>query len=161
VIGKLLHFAGRFVIILALLTLMGVLLAGAMPSKGVYNPVIQGQTLESGMWASGKMRAVKEVVGSRVRKRGFPASPAISTLTLAPFGVQMLGEERDERVLALAQQAGVRWVRIYLSWATIEPSNTTPGNYNWTGYDSLFANLASYGFIPIVTISSNPSWAAR
>ena len=79
---------------------------------------------------------------------------------VAPFGVQMLGEEHNQQVLTLARQAGVRWVRIYLSWATIEPSNTTPGDYNWTGYDSLFADLASYGFIPIVTISSNPSWAA-
>ena len=79
---------------------------------------------------------------------------------VAPFGVQMLGEEHNQQVLTLARQAGVRWVRIYLSWATIEPSNTTPDNYNWTGYDPLFADLASYGFIPVVTISSNPSWAA-
>jgi len=72
----------------------------------------------------------------------------------------MLGGERDEEVLTLAHQAGVRWVRIYLSWAAIEPFNTTPDHYNWEGYDSLFANLANYGFTPVVTISSNPSWAA-
>lgn len=72
----------------------------------------------------------------------------------------MLGEESNPAAIALARDAGIKWVRVYLSWASIEPSNTTPANYNWGGYDTVFANLAAHGLTPMVTIEGNPCWAS-
>ena len=103
------------------------------------------------------------------RKNGLVTDTTSSTVylplinyraSLSPFGVQMLGGQYNPDVIALAQQAGIRWVRIYLSWANIEPTNTSPTNYNWGGYGAMFANLINAGMTPIVTIEGNPSWAS-
>ena len=80
--------------------------------------------------------------------------------TLPPYGVQLLGGESIPAVLSLAQEAGIEWVRMYLSWSSIEPNNTTPDNYNWGGYDTKFTNLADAGLTPVVTVRGNPSWAS-
>jgi len=78
-----------------------------------------------------------------------------------PFGVQMLHEVNDPQAVRLACETGAHWVRTLLSWATIEPTNTDPANFNWTTYDQRFANLAAADLTPIVTIISNPTWAAQ
>ncbi len=95
----------------------------------------------------------------------FPTSHVFLPLMLSqagsqPFGIQLLGGETNPPILALARSAGIQWARVYVSWASIEPSDTTPQNYNWGNYDAVFANLASYGLIPIVTIEGNPGWAS-
>jgi len=72
----------------------------------------------------------------------------------------MLGEENDLTVLDLARAAGIRWVRIYLSWRSIEPENTSPAHFDWSLADHRLLTLTEMGFIPMVTITGNPSWAA-
>lgn len=42
----------------------------------------------------------------------------------------------------------------------MEPSNTTPGNFNWSAYDGGFADASAKGLLPLVNISGNPDWAA-
>jgi len=84
-----------------------------------------------------------------------------ATLERMPFGVQVLSEVNDPAAITLAGEGGAHWVRTSLSWATIEPTNTDPANFNWTTYDQRFANLAAAGLTPIVIIGGNPNWAAE
>jgi len=82
-----------------------------------------------------------------------------------PFGAEMLEEKDDAGARALAVEAGIRWVRgIRLSWASIEPDAPENGahTYHWSGYlDSLFDELLTAGFTPIVTIQTSPQWAVE
>lgn len=84
-----------------------------------------------------------------------------ATLERMPFGVQMLAEVDNPAAITLAGETGAHWVRTDLSWATIEPTNTDPANFNWTTYDQRFADLYASDLTPIVTIGSNPTWAAE
>jgi hypothetical protein len=62
--------------------------------------------------------------------------------------------------LALAGPAGVRWLRWELAWSRIEPANTTPDRYDFQAYDAplLAANRAGHRLV--MTVISNPAWAA-
>ncbi|MBK8047991.1 MAG: hypothetical protein IPK16_13160 [Anaerolineales bacterium] len=56
--------------------------------------------------------------------------------------------------------SGASWVRVDLSWAETEPTNTTPKDYEWSHADKV-VTLAVEQCIPIVlTVGTNPSWAA-
>ena len=77
----------------------------------------------------------------------------------APYGVQIYGINRS-LALQIAQM-GARWVRIPLEWCWIEPTNTTPDQYQWQrGYEAGLAQLAARNVKVILTVSENPSWAA-
>jgi hypothetical protein len=80
--------------------------------------------------------------------------------SMPPFGVQM--GSGSPQALRLVREAGVRWVRTGVSWASIEPTNmdlTNPANGNWP--DSWIGTLASEGFGILVLVFENPSWAAN
>ena len=77
---------------------------------------------------------------------------------VAPFGVQM--PDLIDANLTAVQQMGTTWVRVGLSWSDVEPSNTSPENFNWGVYDAGFAAAAERGLAPVVTITGNPAWAA-
>jgi hypothetical protein len=79
---------------------------------------------------------------------------------LSPFGVQMYGEISNSRAITLTEEAGIKWVRVPLSWSRVEPANTTPENYNWSYYDTVFSNTIEAGLNLIPTILGNPGWAA-
>jgi hypothetical protein len=77
------------------------------------------------------------------------------------FGVQMYrGLSEEQAAFSLTQEAKVYWMRWPLSWASVEPANTSPQNYHWDSYDSSILNATHAGLHPIVTIVSNPGWAA-
>ena len=78
------------------------------------------------------------------------------------FGVQMVGEEWDNRYLDLARDAGVKWVRTwrYVRWADVEPVHTEPPNYNWGSVDGALKQMVERGLIPIVTVEGNTCWAS-
>lgn len=77
------------------------------------------------------------------------------------FGVQMYGSwVTNDNSLGLARVARVSWIRWPLSWAQIEPVNVTPNQYNWTSTDAAITKAVASGHRLIVTIASNPSWAA-
>jgi len=76
-----------------------------------------------------------------------------------PFGVQVYGVDLDwvYRMTAM----GMRWVRLPLYWRTIEPQNTTPQYYTWQpGFEQQLAGFSASGVQVILTLDSNPSWAA-
>jgi hypothetical protein len=78
---------------------------------------------------------------------------------IPPFGIQM--GSGDATVRQLVREAGVRWVRTSISWASVEEDNidlTDPANGNWP--DSGIFNLANEGFNVLVFIWKNPDWAA-
>jgi len=84
--------------------------------------------------------------------------------TSAPtaFGVQMYNDLTTPSAgLTLAQAARVYWVRWPLSWAAVEPVDTVPENYNFSMYDSSILSATQSGLHLIVTILSNPAWAAN
>jgi hypothetical protein len=79
---------------------------------------------------------------------------------IPPFGVQFYSTLNASNGLTQAVDAGLRWIRVPLSWAGIEPTNTTPENYNWSGLDSSVTNAAQEGIELVLTIAHQPSWAA-
>jgi len=81
--------------------------------------------------------------------------------THAPlFGIQFYGTPNGSNGLTWATDAGARWIRVPLSWAAIEPANTTPQNYNWSGLDISVTNARQAGIELILTIAGQPAWAA-
>lgn len=86
--------------------------------------------------------------------RDYPSKPSV-------FGVQMYGPLNSPKAaLGLAQNAGIAWVRWPMSWADIEPQNTTPAGFKWTTLDADLLAAARRGLKVILTIDGNPSWAA-
>ena len=78
------------------------------------------------------------------------------------FGVQIYQSLNLPEVgLVSAKQAGVSWIRWPISWEAIEPQNTTPDKYYWTGIDAALLAATRAGMKVILTIDSNPSWAAN
>lgn len=60
----------------------------------------------------------------------------------------------------LAPGAHVYWARYAVSWAAVEPVNTTPDNYDYSALDATVSTAASQGIRLVVTIDNNPAWAA-
>jgi len=81
---------------------------------------------------------------------------------LPPFGVQYYGIPSPNKGLTYAMEAGVRWIRVPLSWRAIEPANTIPAYYNWTYLDAQVSSVAAGADSTelIITISEQPEWAA-
>lgn len=79
---------------------------------------------------------------------------------IPPFSVQFYGTLSASNGLTQAVDAGVRWIRRPFSWASIEPSDTTPENYNWSSLDTSVTNATQEGIELILTIAGQPSWAA-
>jgi len=76
------------------------------------------------------------------------------------FGVQLYGTINEERTaLNQMREARVYWTRWPVSWAGIEPANTTPEHFSW-GIDASVWNAYSMGAEMIMTIHNNPDWAA-
>jgi len=77
------------------------------------------------------------------------------------FGVQMYGSlTAPSAGLTHTQDARVWWVRWPMAWSAIEPTDTIPENYNFAYYDANILAAHQAGLHLIVTIQSNPSWAA-
>jgi len=76
-----------------------------------------------------------------------------------PFGVQM-DTTWSEAEAVEARQAGVQWVRRPFSWSSVEPINTTPAHYDWSGVDWIVSRVMSHDMDLILTLAGQPSWAA-
>jgi hypothetical protein len=75
------------------------------------------------------------------------------------LGVQVyyLNATSVERVI----DVGATWLRLPLNWSHIEPVNTTPENYQWpAALEKQLRRLAERNVRVLLTLSSNPSWAA-
>jgi len=91
-----------------------------------------------------------------------PTVTGTPTIGRSLFGVQMVGEEWDNRYLDLATAAGVKWVRTwhYVRWADVEPVDTDPADFNWGSVDGAIKQMVARGLIPIVNVEGNPCWAS-
>ena len=77
------------------------------------------------------------------------------------FGVQMYGNlTAPSAGLTHTYDARVWWVRWPMAWSAIEPTDTIPENYNFAYYDANILAAHQAGLHLIVTILSNPGWAA-
>jgi Cellulase (glycosyl hydrolase family 5) len=81
---------------------------------------------------------------------------------LPEMGIEVMIYHRDTEHLDKLVESGARSTRMnHLSWADIEPVNTTPDNFLWEEHDQILSDYAERGFSPIVTISSIPTWAGE
>ncbi len=80
--------------------------------------------------------------------------------SLGYFGVQVYEEINSSTGLNQAVAVGAKWMRWPLSWAIIEPADTTPEHYNWSYTDTQLTNAYKAGINVIATLTDNPSWAA-
>lgn len=85
-------------------------------------------------------------------------SGAPSLLPASPYGVNAHTPEgwALEPILEKVAGAGIEWIRIDVSWATIEPSR---GASDWSALDSLVAAAGARGLQIYGSIGSTPGWA--
>ena len=79
----------------------------------------------------------------------------------SPFGVQTYWALNANGGLEAIQAMNARWVRRPLSWVSVEPTDTSPNNFNWSFWDAEVAAAASSDLSLIATLQGNPSWAAQ
>ncbi len=91
--------------------------------------------------------------------------PIVTTLQPSStiFGVQMYGDTgptNPYHAYLMGSQAG--WLRVNVQWDRVEPTNTTPDNFDWSVVDkNLAAAIPENGSLEIIaTIERNPSWAS-
>lgn len=84
---------------------------------------------------------------------GFTTS-AQQPLSASSSGLAITGVQPDS-ASQLSLTSGSTWVRLILSWSTIEPS---PGVFNWSAYDGQFAQAAADGYQVIATFRDYPQW---
>jgi hypothetical protein len=77
------------------------------------------------------------------------------------LGIQLYNNHLEPEVVLLGAKAGARWIRNDLNWSNVEPQNTIPESFRWSStLDAWLAEVSSYGIKVILTVRSNPSWAA-
>ena len=89
------------------------------------------------------------------------ASPRYWSIPELPdFGIEVMRQYSDESHLDKLIEAGAGTTRYgYLSWARVEPTNTTADNFHWEIYDQLMADYGERSLSPIIIIADIPSWA--
>jgi hypothetical protein len=84
-------------------------------------------------------------------------SPPIPSL----FGAQFYDAfNSPAAAVPLAQEAHVYWARWPVSWASIEPTDTTPDQYRFTDVDAAVLAAHQAGIHLVVNVVDNPIWAA-
>lgn len=77
-------------------------------------------------------------------------------------GIEVMPYHLDEAHLDKLAESGARVGRVnHLSWAEVEPVNTSVNKFQWQEYDRILGEYAERGISPIVIISSIPTWAGE
>jgi hypothetical protein len=85
-----------------------------------------------------------------------------SSLPRTAMGVQYYGFVGTSTGFDYFEETRAGWVRFPVAWSSIEPSDTTPDNYNWSSLiDQNVLNVTSSGMQVILTLVGQPSWAAE
>ena len=86
-------------------------------------------------------------------------APPHSPVALPPvrFSVDTLIDVTPTKAHAM-RQAGVQLVRVALPWSEVQP--TADSAYDWTASNSRLNMLAAKGLGVLLTINTNPAWAA-
>jgi hypothetical protein len=78
------------------------------------------------------------------------------------YGVQVYGTTGSKGpYFDDLEASGASWVRTEIAWEKIEPTNTTPDQYNWRPVDEIVAGAYERCYPLVLTILGNPSWAAE
>ncbi len=82
--------------------------------------------------------------------------------SIPPFGITMYGSIDDNAGLQEMRELRLSWVTTDVNWSDVEPDPPTNGThtYNWSVYDTKFANAVAADLRPIALVRNNPSWAA-
>lgn len=89
------------------------------------------------------------------------ASQPPAPLSFGVSDTSVMALVRTPQALELARSAGVYWNRTSVIWQVIEPTNTTPDQYDWQSADSALLPLLKQGLQPFTLILYNPAWAAN
>lgn len=102
-----------------------------------------------------------------------PASPTPSIPQLPAtgiFGVQLGVQPYDRSpqefstaltsVLDTLQTAGVRWLRVPVSWYAVEPVDVSPPYYDWSFVDLTLGSAGLRGLQVVAVVYGHPNWAA-
>jgi O-antigen ligase len=87
--------------------------------------------------------------------------PPLSLPSDGLFGVnasleQYSSDEELRQALSLVRAGGFHWLRQHFPWAEIEP---LPGEYDWTRWDRLIAEVKGQGLELIAVLDTSPVWA--
>jgi hypothetical protein len=80
--------------------------------------------------------------------------------TVAPFGVQILGELNEGQALHAVIDSGAHWIRVGVEWRTLAPQDVPVAQYQWSAYDATLRNIGVNGLRAIAVLGGNPTWAA-
>ena len=86
-----------------------------------------------------------------------------TTLNTPIFGVQLYGNSQPSSPYYDSLiDINASWLRNYVSWSNVEPTNVTPDAYNWASADAHFAAARQdFGSLNLIgTIANNPDWAS-
>jgi len=78
----------------------------------------------------------------------------------SPFGIQILEDLGDTRILSWVVESGARWVRVGIEWRMLAPQDAPPSQYLWQSFDPTLRNIGRNGLNAIVVLGGNPAWAA-
>ncbi|MFJ4002201.1 cellulase family glycosylhydrolase [Streptomyces sp. NPDC090023] len=103
-------------------------------------------------------------VGARAPESGAASASARTTGRELGIGLSfgdsltwMTDAERAQ-AMADAEELGVHWLRVDLSWRNIQPDS--PDQYLWERFDSVVDTARAHGLEVLPTLSYTPRWAA-
>ncbi len=93
---------------------------------------------------------------------GYQARNCRSLVSPNVFGIQLYGNtgRSNNPYFLYYQDLGAAWVRAPIYWSSVEPTNTTPANYNWSSADRVAGAAADACLNMVVTHLGAPDWAA-
>jgi hypothetical protein len=126
---------------------------GSLFSLLAATPTAPGSDMEAGLGASATLSNSYTVHLPLIYSR-YRAAPDVA-------GVQLFWDHKEEETVVKIARMGARWARIGLPWGGIERENTDPSNYRWpASLEGWLARLSARNIQVILTVLSNPSWAA-
>jgi len=89
------------------------------------------------------------------------APPAMAGASL-PVGFIGISPQTplSETDFELMQEAGIRSIRLPLSWSAVQPQNPSVAKPNWSAFDGVVARAAQRGISVFPFVGSTPSWAS-
>lgn len=144
--------------VVVVLTLLGLLTAGqgiypapiqaesAADPEQLYIPLVDSAT-NSGRIYLPLIANVRPACSSRVAPSLFGLQMYNDTSPASPYYTHM-------------KNSGAAWVRAPIAWGRVEPTNTTPANYNWSTADRVIGAMREGCMNMIITHVGAPGWAA-
>jgi len=112
----------------------------------------------SGLWA---IKGISRIYYGGPGDNPVASSRYWTTPDLPGFGIEVT-PHLDVAHLNKVTEAGAGTTRYsYLSWAQMEPTNTTADNFHWEIYDEILAELGEKELSMIMVIADIPSWAGQ